>query len=332
VAVAVVPLLAWYAAEGALGPMLADLAGYPALLMAGFGNLPFPSLRATLPWPWVPPLGGGPAVYYAIPAVLVVGLGVSLPRRVPGVRGPLPWLRQLIADWAARPRAREVGLLALFGLVAFRTALGRSDTLHLFAVAGPATLLIAVGADRLLAHRRQDAARFELALGALLLWLGGIASGPAAAGAYHVRAGVDTAVRWVRGGPEARGSGALARVVRWLEANAGSDDRFYFLPNEAALYYLTDRLSPTRFVVAHQMVTDAHRAEALRDLRAAPPRYVVWNDASLKLDGADDEVLLGPALWDWLRRSYVPRQRVGGMRIWEWRGPDAVPTPPAAEP
>jgi hypothetical protein len=275
-----------------------------------------------LPWPWVPPLGGGPAVFYAIPAVLVVGLGVSLPRRVPSVRGPLPWLRRLVDDWASRPRAREVALLALFGLVAFRSALGRSDTLHLFAVAGPATLLLAVGADRLLARWRDDAARFELVLAALLFWLGGFASGPAAAGAYHLRAGVDTAVRFVRGGPEGRGSGAIARVVGWLEAHSEPDDRFYFLPNEAALYYLTDRLSPTRFVVAHQMVTDAHRAEALRDLRAAPPRYVVWNDASLKLDGADDAVLLGPALWDWLQRSYALRQRVGGMRIWEWRGPE----------
>ena len=65
------------------------------------------------------------------------------------------------------------------------------------------------------------------------------------------------------------------------------------------------------------MVTDAHRAEALADLRAAPPRYVVWNDAGLRLDEIGDELVLGPELWAWIHASYEPRDRVGGMRIWE---------------
>jgi hypothetical protein len=50
---------------------------------------------------------------------------------------------------------------------------------------------------------------------------------------------------------------------------------------------------------------------------------VVWNDAALRLDDISDEMVLGPALWRWLHEHYAPRARIGGMRIWEWRGRDA---------
>ncbi|HKJ24853.1 MAG TPA: hypothetical protein VKB65_08540 [Myxococcota bacterium] len=334
VALSVAPLLAFYAAGGALGAMLGDLVGYPSLLMAGFGNLPFPSLRATTPWPLWPE---GPEArlmreFYFLPAVLVVALGACLPRRAPHPRSPWPWIAQLRADLAARPRTLELVLLALFGLAAFRTALGRSDQMHLYAVAAPPILLLAVGADRLLDRWRErpGGVAFQLALGGALVALGGLATGTAAAGAFHLESAWRTAASFVRGGYVYRGDGSVNRVVAWLEANSEPSDTFYFLPNEAALYYLTDRITPTRFVVSHQMVTDAHRAEALADLRAAPPRYVVWNDAALRLDGIGDEVVLGPALWDWLHAHYAPRDHIGGMRIWEWTGGGA-PAPPAPQ-
>ena len=42
------------------------------------------------------------------------------------------------------------------------------------------------------------------------------------------------------------------------------DEPVLFLPDVASYYYLTRRPSPIRFVLGHQIVTDAHRAEALR--------------------------------------------------------------------
>ena len=47
-----------------------------------------------------------------------------------------------------------------------------------------------------------------------------------------------------------------------------------FLPDDGAYYYLTDRPNPIRFVMGHQIVTDAHRREVLSDLRENPPRYI----------------------------------------------------------
>ena len=238
-------------------------------------------------------------------------------------RSPLLWLRRLRDAWRARPERIETALVAIFGLAAYRSTLGRSDQIHLYAIAAPSILLLALGADRLLDARRRAPrwVALQLALGAALVWFGGVVTGTGAAGAFHLRNEARTA--WVAFGAGAHrhGNGAVNRVVAWLTANSEPQDRFYFLPNDAALYYLTGRPPPTRFVVSHQMVTDAHRAEALSDLRAAPPRYVVWNDASLRLDGIGDEVVLGPELWAWLHSHYRPAERIGGMRIWEYAPP-----------
>jgi len=44
--------------------------------------------------------------------------------------------------------------------------------------------------------------------------------------------------------------------------------------------------------MTHQIVTDAHRAEVLASLERHPPRFVVWDDAALRLDGIPDAVVL----------------------------------------
>ena len=75
------------------------------------------------------------------------------------------------------------------------------------------------------------------------------------------------------------------------------------------------------------MVTNAHRAEALADLQAAPPRYVVWNDAGLRLDDIGDEAILGPAFWAWLHANYRSTARIGGMDVWEWAPVEANSAP-----
>ncbi|MBW2314127.1 MAG: hypothetical protein JRH10_08045 [Deltaproteobacteria bacterium] len=328
---AVAPMLLYYAHADALGPMLADLVGYPSLLMAGFGNLPFPSLTASLPWALAP---GGVETrllreFYFLPAILVVALGVTLPRVAPHPRSPFIWFARLRADWAADPRRLELALIALFGLAAYRSALGRSDQMHLYAVAAPSILLLTAGVDHLLglARRRPGAVALQLALGAALVWFGGLATGTTGAGAFHLTNAVQTAETLARGEVTHRGDGSVNRVVAWLGANSEADDTFYFMPNDAALYYLTGRISPTRFVVSHQMVTDAHRAEALADLQATPPRYVVWNDAGLRLDDIGDEAILGPTFWAWLHTNYRSTARVGGMDVWEWAPGEVDPAP-----
>ena len=111
------------------------------------------------------------------------------------------------------------------------------------------------------------------------------------------------------------------RVVRWLQLRAAPTDAILFLPNDAAYYYLLDRPSPIRFVMGHQIATDAHRAEVLAALRRDPPRFVVWDHGALRVDDLPDERVFGPALLRWIDQGYAEAARLGDVSILERHAP-----------
>jgi hypothetical protein len=117
------------------------------------------------------------------------------------------------------------------------------------------------------------------------------------------------------------GSRELDRVTRWIERRTRPGEPVLFLPNNAAYYYLTDRPSPIRFVMGHQIVTEAHRVEVLADLRADPPRFVVWDEDALRIDGLPDELVFGSDLLRWIEESYQEEARLGSVEIMRLREP-----------
>ena len=100
-----------------------------------------------------------------------------------------------------------------------------------------------------------------------------------------------------------------------------------FLPDVASYYYLTRRPRPIRFVVGHQIVTDAHRAEVLAALRARPPRYIVWDDTLLRVDGIEPRLFLGAPLLDWIESAYAEETRIGKTRMLRRREPAGAQGP-----
>jgi hypothetical protein len=79
--------------------------------------------------------------------------------------------------------------------------------------------------------------------------------------------------------------------------------------------YLTDRPNPIRFVMGHQIVTDAHRREVLSDLRESPPRFVVWDHDAYRVDDLPDDLVFGRPLLDWIDRSYRSQTRIEGVEV-----------------
>ena len=67
--------------------------------------------------------------------------------------------------------------------------------------------------------------------------------------------------------------------------------------------------------MGHQIVTQAHREEVLARLRADPPRFAVWDDGALRVDGISDEQVFGPELLAWLDATYQEERRVGAISI-----------------
>jgi hypothetical protein len=337
VAATVSPLVLWYASRGALGPLLFDLVAYPSYLMAGFGKIPFPDLVASLPlnlFRYPPPESYLIRVGYAVPAICVGGvvlaLWVALDRPLPAF-GRLRAAREALV---AHPAALVLAVTAVYGLLAFRSALGRSDLGHLSTVLGVPGILLAVGVDRaftlvrdrrvFLGLWRAAALIFVMGAGAMSAWAEPVV------GVRRTLEGLSAMTADDTGLPDEEVDG----VRRWIVEHTTPEDRVYFLPNNAAYHFLTRRRGPTRWVVSHQMVTDAHRAEAMAALRAAPPRFVVYDPTMSGLDGIPDSVIFGGDMLDWLEEGWIEEARFGDVSILRplRAGETPCPRPPPGPP
>jgi len=331
-AAVVLPVLLVYASRGALSPMLRDIASYPGYVMAGYANLPFPALFAGLPLGFselATPRSAQLRLAYAVPAICVAGLVLSLELSRLDPRHPLSSMRELGHRLAGDPTRHAAFLMALFGLVSFRSALGRSDLDHLQAAMPGAAAVFCIGIDRTLSLWRAGSAVRPLAAArsALLIALvvvGGFAqtTKPVANAARFVRLTVDRA----RSDYRSVGSRQVARVVRWVTRKTGPTEPVLFLPNDAAYYYLTDRPNPIRFVLGHQIVGDDHRREVLRDLQRDPPRIIAWDHSAWAVDEIPHEVVLGNEVMDWIERNYETLTKVGPVEMLR-RKPDPLGRP-----
>jgi hypothetical protein len=319
-------VLGWFAWRGALGPMLSDVVDYPSYMLAGYGKRLFPSLVANLPLRL--DRLGGPEVFlrlcYSTPFILGSALLIAVPVAKLRLRHPLVWLREASETLTLDPLRLATALLALFGTLSFRSALGRSDLVHLLMVLPPAALLLVVGIDRLtLAWLADPARRGLVATRAVALTLLILLSGmlekatPVLAGRYTLEL-----IRRLSTGEYApRGNRHVEQIWRWVLRNTEPDEPVLFLPDLASFYYLTRRPSPIRFVLGHQIVTDAQRAEVLETLRARPPRYIVWDDGLVAVDGIEPRLFLGAPLFDWIHSAYAEETRIGKARMLRLRDP-----------
>jgi hypothetical protein len=316
------PVLLWTAGAGALGPMLSDLVGYPVAMAAGYGNLPFPSLIEHLPLDPHPWRAGVVRIAYAVPAIAVGGILLSLPLRELDPKAPRASLARARTALLADPPMMAVLLTALFGLLSFRSALGRSDSAHIQGVVSVAAVLLCVGLDRCLTLFREAPALRAVAvwrisiLAALIVGSGFL--GVARPWKHMVRTGEEVR-QLIAGPPVTQGDSRVLWLVDWIRAHTEPGEPVWVLPNAPAYYYLTERSNPIRFAMAAQVVTDAHRAEVLADLRERPPVYIVSDPNGIRVDRIPDALNLGEDVMEWIRSNYREHSRERGFVILERR-------------
>jgi hypothetical protein len=322
----IAPTLGYHAAHGALGAMLHDIATYPRSMLAGYAGLPFPPLLSSLPLE-VSQLGTRSSVAlrlsYAVPAVCVAGLVLASGLWRLDWRRPLASLRELVQGLERDPERLACFLISLFGLISFRSALGRSDLPHLHAAMPGAVLVLCAGVDRSLdlwrvGPGRRPLAASRTALLAAFILLGAFVQSatPLANASKSLR----LQTKLARFDHHPAGSQRVLRVVRWVQLNTAPGEPVLFLPNDAAYYYLSDRPNPIRFVLGHQIATDDHRRELLSDLRSRPPRYIVWDHDALVVDGIPHEQVFGDEIVRFFAESYEQEIRLGTIEILRRKG------------
>ena len=323
-AVVILPVFAWYAAHDALLPMLREVIGYPASIVAGYAKLPFPALASSVPFA-VSDWGGRELLAfqlgYGVPAVCLGGFLLALPISRVDLRRPLASARAICLELRQDPLRTGVLAVAVFGLLAFRSALGRSDLKHMIDTLPAAVVLLVVAADRGITCWRSGAWPSGFAIwraGLFALLLGNLGFSLAAEPFRDAAESVRLLSVW-RDGRQPVGDPHVMRVARWVQLRTKPGEPVLFLPNNGAYYYLADRPNPIRFVMGHQIVTEAHREEVLSQLRSQPPRYLVWDDAALRVDGLSDEQVFGAPLLRWLEANYAEERHFGEVSIRRYR-------------
>jgi hypothetical protein len=311
------PMLGYFYRVNAFDRFFESMYGFPKLNMLGYCSIPFPSFTSFL----AAPLTSGAFFPYWIIGIylfsaiyLLVLLFLHLDNRDINIRAAL----------------------LVFGLLLFRSALGRSDESHFYFSAPPAFLLAFLMLDdalRGLAKRHLKVVRTgqRVLVSALLLslvlliWssrvlrenvtypfmeLGHVTS------KFRVQETGVALPQLHRGGvffdpPIAEN---LVKIGRALDRYTQERDHVLFFPNEAAYYFLLNRRVPTRYVHAYFAITTDQRREMVAELEERRPAYVVYSLDDPRIDGIPENIQV-PEVLSYLRENYILAEDLGGILL-----------------
>jgi hypothetical protein len=295
---ALAPLALHFFLAGSLGDVVRDLAAHPRYVMLGYGNLPFPALFPALAegrpiWALVSEMVGGGRLRWYFPIMAwVVTLQLVTFRYAMGKAG-----------------ARDLGALMVmvFGVFAFRVVLGRSDGVHLHLIMPVVLVLFLWQFCLLLGRLKAVLARNSFRV-VNVAEFAALSVGLAFLFDAATLRGARVAVLWEECGEGGRALGELgaflrtpsqldravvrrgrasvvADVVHYVQEHTASGSPILAVPNIPVFYFLADRPNPQRFDQMGQLVTNAHRVEAYRDLERRPPRLVLYHGGDNNIDG-----------------------------------------------
>ncbi len=220
---------------------------------------------------------------------------------------------------AIRQRDARMAIVAIFSIVAFRTAAGRCSWSHTrYGIPLLGVAIVAFALEPLLLARRRAVA----VLLAIVLFV-----------YAEVAPNVTAAARFVAGWrarqshaglvsyPLATGRGTyttrenasdLAALNGLLDATAPPGAPILDVSNERALYYLLQRRPPTRCADIAMLSAPPLMSEAMQQLEANPPACVIVEGLNVldQFDGVPNRVRV-PALFAWIDAHYPRRIRTG---------------------
>ncbi len=290
-----IPMLLYFYFKGALPAFFMNIYEYPKYFAIGFGALPFPNFKDFLASPWEE----GAWFAYWIIFLYIVSASYLIPRILLG---------QLYKD-----HFLKVSLL-IFGILLFRSALGRSDLHHFHFVSPPAFLLVFLFADGSIrgilkpnpiwSRTAKALSLVMLLTSTLFLFMKPVAF---TNNRYDWRL-LENGYRipdLKRGGVlfDLRMAETLKKIHNFLETNTAPGEYTYFFPNEAAYYFLFNRNNPTRYFGAYHAVTKKQRRELVGDLEKNKPKYIIYSGDAYRIDGIREDRQV-PEVLEYLYKEY----------------------------
>ena len=209
---------------------------------------------------------------------------------------------------AFRARAMNIAILTIFSLLLFRAAAGRADPLHIrFAMPLLGIVVVAFIIEPLIMRSRAVATVIATTLAILIL---------------NVVPNLTLGAGVLRSWPERhRTSDPIAPdIVADLAAlekeinTFGPEATFFDFSNSLASYYLVGRKPPVRCPDVKKLSAPELKQEALAQLRAKPPAFVILEGYAPNVDGIPNRTRV-PELARWIDANYPRQQRLGKFLI-----------------
>lgn len=329
IATILIPFAVYFAVNGALWKALSTLIEYPSYAAAGYAALPYPSIMNSIPPGFsfkayidsVFNIFGPFEAFYAPGLYALVGAYLAV--------------RVFLKKWGRDEML--LSALFVFGVFSFNTALGRSDGGHIQFTLPAAVILFFIFVEKISFIVKEETAgggHSTEGRGLLAVFIPMLLIIASIYGMSSVIPAVDKLYsRYKQGyGREPEGyvpsdierlkgilvpKGSLdtvEKVTDYIISHTSKDDGILSIPNNAAYYFLTDRMNPTRFDLFGQIVTDSHRLEVVEDTKREKPLYVIYDMAIPPVDGIPDKLQF-PQAMAYIKENYTLKKRFGRTLI-----------------
>lgn len=189
---------------------------------------------------------------------------------------------------------------------------------HYFAALLPAVALLSAPAVLWVLDRRRTPVGMLLIAGVLPLLM----AAPLATSlkAYLQPTPAERHVAKFTGGMGAKWEVQSLALGQWLKERTAPQDRIYNLGFEAELYFYSDRTSPSRFYFDHAFGLDSkYEAEALAELEANPPKYVI-DTARYEGETLAQSNYYSVPIHDWIAANYDYVGYIEFADVWQLKG------------
>jgi len=329
------PIIIYFASNGALNDFARNLINYPRYVMMGYAARPFPNLLASVKDLIVNPnaqhirnFARLTTVWYS-PILLYICVATYL------------IIRFITSGWKNRDSV-ILGVL-IFGGLLFRSVLGRSYAGKPLFVIPSVLILVSVYAEDIRFKFKELTKKtgleqiiYKTLLCSIIVFmiggLVGFAIWPARDNIKEFinsnlskipfnQRSYDSRDMAVIGIERAEGiyvpkkwATTIRDAVNYIKSHTAPTEYIFVLPNEAAYYFLTDRLNPSRFDVSHHAVTAEHRREVVRDIEEKKAKYIIYSTDTPRIDDLDESIQ-SPEIVEYIQDYYVKEKEFDGTVI-----------------
>ncbi|OGM32826.1 hypothetical protein A2803_05770 [Candidatus Woesebacteria bacterium RIFCSPHIGHO2_01_FULL_44_21] len=194
--------------------------------------------------------------------------------------------------------------LGIFGLILFRSALGRSDFYHLLFPLLVAVPLIFFALERL--KHKHLVPVFSLLL--VFVFARNIVNASFIEAKLYSLQTYGKAV----GEQEQLFTDDQTKLVQYIKEHTGINDKIFAYPWQPEIYYLTEKSNPTKYYTPYAFFTEEHQKEMIQELQLGKPALVIYNPEMKFANQVPDSL---PLINKYILENFEEVESIGNYKV-----------------